>query len=75
MTTMNEYLSTAEAAELTGYANEHIRRLIRSKKVKAELKGGQYWIDGDSLRAYMAEVKELGTQRFNWHRQVDSHQV
>ena len=72
LATMNEYLTTAEAAELSGYVEEHVRRLVRSKKAKATLKGGQYWIDSDSLRAYLAEVKEQGTQRFNWRREAES---
>jgi len=32
---MKRLLSTKEASKITGYCEEHIRRLVRSKKLKA----------------------------------------
>lgn len=64
-----EYVTTAEAAQISGFNEEYVRRLVRTKKVDAVLKGGAYWIDANSLRSYIAQVEELGTQRFNWRRQ------
>lgn len=65
---LTEYISTAEAAEISGYTENYIRRLVRQHKVKAERKSGVYWIDKVSFDAYLESVKELGTQRFNWRR-------
>lgn len=65
---MTEYISTAEASELAGYGETYIRRLVRQGKLKADKKGGQYWVDRDSLVAYLEMVKTMGSQRFNWRR-------
>lgn len=66
-----EYVTTAEAAQISGFNEEYVRRLARTKKIDAVLKGRAYWIDANSLRTYMAQVQELGTQRFNWRRQPE----
>ncbi len=66
---MTDYVTTDEAAKVSGYHPDYVRRLARQQKIAAQLKGGQYWIDVDSLRAYLARAAELGNQRFNWHRE------
>lgn len=68
---MTEYLSVQEAADISGYSAEYIRQMLRAGKLDYERKSGVFWIHRDSLEAYMAKVKELGTQRFNWRRSVD----
>ncbi len=68
MEAMTDYISTAEAAQMAGYTEDYVRRLARTQKVKSDKKGGQYWIDRDSLVAYMDMVKTMGSQRFNWRR-------
>ena len=65
---VTDWVSVHEAAEITGYSMEYIRRLVRQGKLAAERKGPMYWIDRKSLDEYIAEVKRLGTQRFNWRR-------
>lgn len=67
---ITEYISTAEAAELAGYGETYIRRLVRQGKLKADKKGGQYWVDRQSLLDYVSTVKRLGSQRFNWRREL-----
>lgn len=64
-----EYISTAEAAEIAGYGETYIRRLVRQGKLKADKKGGQYWVDRASLLTYVEMMKRLGSQRFNGRRQ------
>ena len=57
---MAEWITTTEAAELVKYHPEHIRKLIKSGKVKAR-KFGQIWqIDRASLLAYTRAVAKLG---------------
>jgi formylmethanofuran dehydrogenase subunit A len=65
---MTEWVTTREASEIAGYSVPHVQWLVRHGKVKAVLKGRTYWVDADSLRAYLDEVARLGTQRFNWRR-------
>ena len=48
-----------ETSEKTGYNAEHLRRLVRSGKVRAELIGRVYFVDPTSLRAYMDEMSKL----------------
>lgn len=65
-----EYVSVEEAAEITGYDPEYIRRLLRQKKVNAEKKGTMWWIDMDSLKEYKKKMDTLGTDKyFQWREQ------
>lgn len=59
-----EYVSVDEAAEITGYAPDHIRRLLRQKKIRALKKGLMWWIELDSLQEYKKTMDELGTDKF-----------
>ena len=65
---VTDWISVHEAAEITGYSISHVRWLVRRGRLSAERKGPMYWIDRESLKAYTAEVKRLGPQRFNWRR-------
>lgn len=53
-----DWISTLEAAELSGYHAEHLRRLIRQGKIKVSRKGPMFWIDRQSLLAYLQESKK-----------------
>lgn len=59
---MAEWITTTEAAQLAQYHPEHIRKLIKSGKVKAR-KFGQVWqVDRASLLAYTRTVAKLGAK-------------
>ena len=65
-----EYVSVEEAAEITGYDPEYIRRLLRQSKVNAEKKGTMWWIDLDSLKEYKKQMDALGTDKyFQWREE------
>ena len=65
-----EYVSVEEAAEITDYDPEYIRRLLRQKKIKAEKKGTMWWIDLESLKEYKKQMDSLGTDKyFPWREQ------
>lgn len=49
---MPDWISVDEAASLTGYNAEHVRRLIRQGQIVAQKKGGQWWVDKTSALAY-----------------------
>ena len=40
---MADWISVDEAAELSGYNVQHIRRLIRGKQIAATKKGLMWW--------------------------------
>jgi excisionase family DNA binding protein len=52
-----DWITASEAAELSGYHPEYIRRLIRRNRVYAEKKGWQWWIDRDRFREFVDDQK------------------
>lgn len=64
-----EYVSIHEAAEITGYSEQYIRRLIRKGRVAATKKGPMYWIELESLKTYKREMDVLGRDKHNPHRE------
>jgi excisionase family DNA binding protein len=63
-----EYVSVEEAAEMSGYSEQYVRRLVRRGKVAATKKGPMYWIEKDSLMAYKREMDVLGRDKFDPRR-------
>ena len=45
-----------EVCNRTGYSREHLRRLIRTGKVEAELIGRVYLVDPESFATYQKRV-------------------
>ena len=60
---MPEWITSSEAAEVSGYDVQWIRRLARAGKIGAERKGRDWWIDRDKFQAYLAAMTELGSKR------------
>jgi len=60
-----EWITTQEAAEISGYSIDHIRRLMRQGKIKGSFRGVMWWVDRDSLKAYLDLMNTLGTKRFH----------
>ncbi len=60
---MAEWITTQEAAEMTGYTPEHVRRLVTSGKVKGQRWGRDWQIDRRSLLAYVKAAEKLGEKR------------
>lgn len=50
------FLTTAQAAKLTGYNQNHLNRLIRQGKIKAQKIGTAWAIDKESLLAYEPDL-------------------
>ena len=63
--TMPDWISVTECSEQTGYHPDHLRRLLRSGKIKAVHKGNMWWVDRDSLRDYVVEMESLGPKKFD----------
>lgn len=64
-----EYVSVEEAAEITGYSEQYIRRLLRKGRIKAAKKGYMWWVDLDSLKAYKQQMDALGSEKFSPYRE------
>jgi excisionase family DNA binding protein len=60
---MAEWITTAKAAELSGYSAYHIRELIHGGKVRAQKFGEVWQIDRRSLLAYVKAAEKLGEKR------------
>jgi excisionase family DNA binding protein len=61
---VTDWISTEEAASISGYHVEHIRRLVRHSKIRAEKKGHDWWIDRADLAAFLERKKESGDSRW-----------
>jgi excisionase family DNA binding protein len=59
----DKWLTTSEAAQLTGYHRDHVRRLILVGRVKARKWGIQWQVSRASILAYAKKVEELGQKR------------
>ena len=55
---MAQWITTTEAARLSGYTLDHIRDLIKNKRVKGQLWGRQWQVDRRSLLAYLEGKRE-----------------
>jgi excisionase family DNA binding protein len=60
---MADWITTAEAAKISGYHPKHIQRLVRAKKIKAQKWGIQWQISQASLLAYLKTVEKKGDKR------------
>ncbi len=49
---LEDYLTTAEAAQFTGYSLPHIYKLIREQKIKVARFGKAYLVEKQSLENY-----------------------
>ena len=58
------WITTEQAAELSGYHENHLRRLIRSGDIKAQKRGGHWWVDRASVEAYVAKAKKTDDARY-----------
>jgi len=60
---MAQWITTAEAAALTGYTRKHVRRLITAGYVKGQLFGFVWQVDRVSLLAYIRKAEKTGAKR------------
>jgi len=61
---INNHITVQEAAEITGYNIQYLRRLLRARKMEA-IKIGQIWlINLASLQAYISRAISTNDLRF-----------
>jgi len=61
---MDEWLTAKQAAELSGYNAETIRRLVRLEKIQAKKFSFIWMINRESLLEYVEKAKNSGDSRF-----------
>lgn len=62
-----EWIDTRQASEQSGYTADYLRQLMRDGKIAAQKRGTMWWIDRDSLRAYVELVEALGSKKHSPH--------
>jgi excisionase family DNA binding protein len=61
---MAEWITTAEAAKISGYTVDYIRRLIRSGAVKGRKPWGRDWqVSKAGLLAHQRKAEKQGSKR------------
>jgi len=63
MTESSEWITVSQAADLSGYNEEHITRLCRQGKIKAQKYSIVWQVNRKSLLGYIAKVEKLGDKR------------
>jgi hypothetical protein len=63
-----EWITIREAAEISGYHIEHVRRLIRADRVKARKFATVWQVDRRSLLAYLSKAEKIGKRRGPKHK-------
>ena len=59
-----QWLSVDEAAKLSGYHPEYIRRLIRNGEIEAKKFSIVWQVNKDSLEAYIEDAQKKDDKRF-----------
>jgi hypothetical protein len=60
---MSDWITTAEAAQISGYHPKHVRRLILTGKVKGQKFGPTWQVSRVSLLAHIRKAEKLGAKR------------
>ena len=60
---MEDWLTTYQAAELSGYNPDYIRQLIRAEKVVGRKWGPSWQVSRQSLEEYVNKAQHLGERR------------
>lgn len=58
---LDDWITTADAVELSGYHPDHLRELLRAGKIQGRKFGRLVWqINRESLNAYIVSMRERG---------------
>ena len=64
MATDNDWLTVQEAADLSGYNAEYLRRLIRNQRIKYRKISFIYQVNRESLLGYLRKAKSSRDKRY-----------
>ena len=69
---MEDWLTTYEAVQISGYELDYIRKLVRANKI-AGRKWGQSWqVSRKSLEQFLKDRERQGEKRGRKHKQVQT---
>ena len=60
-----EWITTREAAELTGYAAAYFRQLIKRGRLQARKRGRDWFLDKAEILAYAETMDRLGKKKYD----------
>ena len=60
---MDDWITTADAAEISGYHVEYIRKLIAARKINARKWMRDWQVSRKSLEHYLAQMQNKGEKR------------
>jgi len=60
----DDWITVKDGCELTGYANQYLRRLLREKAVEAKKFGHVWMVSRQSLMAYYTAAQEQKDNRY-----------
>ena len=60
-----KWITTTEAAELTGYAAAYFRQLIKRGRLQAQKRGRDWFLNKMEVLAYAEEMQRLGPRKYN----------
>lgn len=60
---MAEWITTSEAADLSGYTQRRIRQLLEEGQVEGQKFGDMWQVDRASLMAYVRKAEQMGEKR------------
>lgn len=63
-----DWITTNEAAELTGYTSSYFRKAIRRGVLKGVKRGGIWFLDKDEVQAYHEQMQRLGAAKHDPRR-------
>jgi excisionase family DNA binding protein len=60
---LDNWITTAEAAEIGNYHINHVRRLIREGRIQARKFGTVWMVSRESFRNYLEDTQNKGRRR------------
>ena len=58
-----EWITTAEAAEITGYTSRNIVKVINKGRLRGVKRGGLWFLRREEAQAYAREMRQLGRRK------------
>ena len=58
-----EWLTTKEAADITGYTDRHIRQSLNNGNIPGRKKGKMWFVRMDDAIAYREKMKRMGSDK------------
>ena len=62
---MANWVTIAEATTHSEYSHDHIKWLVRNSRIEGRKSGTLWLVDLESLKAYEAQMRKLGSQKYD----------